>query len=137
MKIARQAGFTLVEIMIAVAVFAFGVLAIAAIQVWSMRGNASSQSITEAGNLASSQIERLMALDYTHADLDDSDNDANAGLDHTGGAADHQRTEGRYVISWNVAQDVPVNNNKMVNIILTWTEQGANKRFSVRAIRAR
>jgi prepilin-type N-terminal cleavage/methylation domain-containing protein len=137
MKTAGQAGFTLVEILIAVAVFAFGILAIATMQAWSIRGNASSQTITEAGNLASCQIERLMALDYMHADLNDSDNDGNAGLDHTGTAADHQRTEGRYVIFWNVAQDVPITNNKTLNIIIRWTERKANKTYSVRAIKAR
>jgi type IV pilus assembly protein PilV len=137
MKIARQGGFTLIEILIAAAVFAFGVLAIATIQVWSMRGNASSQTITEAGNLASSEIERLLALDYMNDALNDADHDGSAGLGHTGAAADHQRTQGRYVIFWNVAEDVPAPNDKTVNIVVTWTERGASKTLSVRAIKAR
>lgn len=137
MNIARQAGFTLVEIMIAMAVFAVGVLALATMQVSSIRGNASSESITEAGNLASAQIETLMALSYMDNALSDSNNDGSAGLARTGAAADHQQTQGRYVICWNVAQDVPATNNKTLNIIVTWNERGVGKTFSLRAVRAR
>ena len=44
----NQEGFTLIEILIAVTIFAIGMLAVGSMQVSGIRGNATAQGITGA-----------------------------------------------------------------------------------------
>ena len=111
----KEAGFTLMEILIAIAILAFGLLAVATMQAWSIKGNSQAIGITEGITLAQDKIEEFISLDYNHTDLSDTDNDGttqdtapddgvdddggNFGLDNTTGAgtaaADHTDSYGR------------------------------------------
>ena len=63
-------GFTLIEVMVALVIFSLGILGVAKMQINAIQGNAAALKITEKFSLASNCIERLMALPYTHSDLD-------------------------------------------------------------------
>lgn len=109
-------GFTLTEVMIALAVFTIGILAVNAMQTASIKGNSKARKITEAGNLATDRIENIISLDYNATALDDADGDgtdqdadldglddggSNFGLDHeTEDTADHHivSVDGNYEI---------------------------------------
>lgn len=67
---ATTGGFTLIEVMVAMVIFAFGILGVAKMQISAITGNAAALKISEKYSVASSQIERLMTLPYTHSDLD-------------------------------------------------------------------
>ena len=67
-------GFTLIEVLIALTIFSIGVLAVAAMQMTTIRGIASARRITEATSLAENQIENLIQLPYDHADLNPAKN---------------------------------------------------------------
>lgn len=71
----NQNGFTLIEVLIAVAVLTIGVLAMQAMQGMSVGDNAKSGAITAKSMLAAGQIEQIMALDYDNNLLDDDDGD--------------------------------------------------------------
>ena len=88
-------GFTLLEVVIALAVFSIGILAIASIQISSINGNASARMQTEATTLAVERLERLIALPYDHADLDENNNP-------------HLATSGVYTIIWRITDDDPI-----------------------------
>ena len=88
---AGQQGFTIIEVMIALVIFAIGVLGLAAMQIDFIQGNATARGFTEAANQASDKIEELAAVDYTDSDL----NLAAAGSPHT-------ETVGDYSLSWTV-----------------------------------
>jgi type IV pilus assembly protein PilV len=60
-------GFTFVELLIVIAIFSIGILAVASMQVTSINANASARMSGEATALAANQIETLMALDYNTA----------------------------------------------------------------------
>jgi len=62
-------GFTLIEILVTIAIFAIGVLAVASMQYWSVRNTASGNTMTIAANLARAQMETLKNLPLSHADL--------------------------------------------------------------------
>ena len=62
-------GFTLVEVLIAMFVLAFGILAVGSMQVTSIQQNARANRMTEAGILARDRLEKLMGLAYTDAGL--------------------------------------------------------------------
>ncbi len=152
----KEAGFTLMEILIAIAILAFGLLAVATMQAWSIKGNSQAIGITEGITVAQDKIEEFIGLDYNHIDLRDTDNDGttqdtapddgvdddggNFGLDNTTGAgtaaADHTDSYGRYNIYWNVAVDEPINNVKTIRVIVEWTDRLATKRATVDFMKA-
>ena len=55
----RQAGFTIIEIVIAMAILALGMLAVATLQLSTARNNTSGNVSTQANMLAMSQLEIL------------------------------------------------------------------------------
>lgn len=56
-----QAGFSLVELLVAVLILAVGLLGLAELQVSTMKANAQSDSITVANHLAQKVIEEISA----------------------------------------------------------------------------
>jgi type IV pilus assembly protein PilV len=105
-KRSRDKGFTLLEVIVAISILAFGLLAVASMQATAIRGNSFAIGTTEATTCAADQAEKLMALPYDDANLDDGD---------------HSATEGRYSIDWTVTDDTPTTDSKTINVIVTWT----------------
>lgn len=108
-KFKKNQGYTLVEVLIAMAIFALGFLSLATIQIKSIRQNASAQMYTEATTMAAESMERLISLPYDHLDLDQNANP-------------HSMTTGGYTIMWNVQADNPVTATKTIVLNVT----GAN-----------
>ena len=108
-------GFTLIEVLIVMAIFSIGILAFAAMQITSTKGNASARRITEATALAEKQIENLMLLTYDHADLDPTNNP-------------HVSAQDPYSVNWNVTEiDLDsngTNDSKEVNVTVSWRYAG-------------
>ena len=82
-------GFTLIEVLIAMAVFAVGLLALASLQIRSIQMNASARMQTEETNIAVDWLERLIALPYDDPLL-------------TPGVS-HQASSAPYRIVWDVS----------------------------------
>ena len=107
----KEQGFTLVEILIAITIFAIGILGIASMQAWGLRGNASAVRHTQAATFAADRIEKLMMVDY--ADL-----------------ANGSETQGDYTISWTVSLDNPINNTATITVNVQWNDHGTVKNFT-------
>ena len=141
MKKSNQKGFSLIEILIAITVFAIGILAVGKMQIAAIKGNSFANDITKATTLAQDRMEELISLSYDDTDsLDDNDTDDKAGLDDTDAAADHKDAnnpvDGRYNIFWNIAPDHPIDNTKEIRVIITWTDKGAEKKVSISSMKA-
>ena len=150
--ILKEEGYTLVEILIAIAILAFGLLAVATMQVTAIKTNATASGMSQGVTLAQAKVEELMNLPYGHTDLLDADGDGtdqdldndgvddsggNFGLNDTVGESDKvQGTNGRYKIYWNVAVGEPAVNSKRIRVIVTWTEKGRDKRIALDFIRS-
>jgi prepilin-type N-terminal cleavage/methylation domain-containing protein len=57
-------GFTLIEVLVATAIFAIGILALTSLQAVYIGGNSSARMQTEATTLAAQWLERLKILPY-------------------------------------------------------------------------
>jgi len=63
--IRRQAGFTLLELMVAIFILAVGLVSVAAMQTMSVRSNGFAMRYTTAVALAQEKIEDFMVMPYT------------------------------------------------------------------------
>lgn len=123
-----QSGFSIIEVMIGIAIFSIGILAVGGMQMSGIRGNTSARQYTEASTAGMDRIETLMTLPYNHPDLTDTDGDGGGAgdrglFDVTVASADHFENDpnGQYTIYWNVAQDDLIENSKTVSVIIIWS----------------
>jgi type IV pilus assembly protein PilV len=120
----NQEGFTLIEVLIAMAIFAVGILALAGLQVTYIGGNASAQMQTEATALGAQVIEHLKSLPFDAAELDSA---ANPHQPPAGGS-------GPYDVRWTVADNTPVNNAKTIAVTVTPINRVNGRRVNISTI---
>ena len=65
----NKKGFTLIEVLVGLVLLAIGLLAIAGMQLTSVRGNFFSSNMTQASILAQDRLETLRSLPYDDAAL--------------------------------------------------------------------
>ena len=105
----RAGGFTLIEMMVAMAVLSIGLLALFKLHFASTGANTVSRAVTESSIFASAKAEQLLALPYDHPDLsagahqpgmdqDGIDNNMNALVDESG-------ENGGATLRWDVVED--------------------------------
>jgi type IV pilus modification protein PilV len=99
-------GFTLIEVLIALAIFSIGILAIAGLQIKSINLNAAARMQSEATVAAVDCMERLMSLPYEHPDLDE-----NTGI--------QQSQVGPYTVFWQVQDEAPISWCKTISVWVT------------------
>jgi prepilin-type N-terminal cleavage/methylation domain-containing protein len=90
-------GFSLIEVLIAIAIFSIALFGISTMLISSTKSAAKARKITESSSLAADRIETLLATDYD---------------DLVSSPADIE--EGAYSISWVVTDDAPINNVKTI-----------------------
>jgi prepilin-type N-terminal cleavage/methylation domain-containing protein len=105
----HEQGFTLIEILIAVAVLAFGLLAVSSLQGGAIRGNLMALDRTEAVAWAQTQMESLMALPYANV--------------VSGGPT----VQDIYEINWTVFPDDPIPNCKRIIVTVSYKEKGIQR----------
>ena len=152
-RVKKETGYTLVEVLVALGILSFGLLAVATMQVTAIKTNARASTLSQGITLVQAKAEELMNLPYSDlvnldadgdgtnqdADYDGNDDDGgNFGLNDTvdgGGnviADDSQlNVNGRYNIYWNVAVNEPAANSTRIRVIVTWAERGKDKRISL------
>ncbi len=146
----HQPGFTIIEVLIALAIFAVGILAVGSMQISAINTNAGARNSTTLVTMAKDRVEELMALDYDDApelaagehsvaagsftqDTDGIDNDEDGQIDEDGEA-------GHVRIEWNVAvSDLTgdgVDDSKIVSVTVTRQVGGSQRRASLDFVKA-
>ena len=113
----KDEGFTLIEVIVAISIFAVGLLAVAAMQTSAIRVNASAGQITELSTWGVDRLEELMVLPYNDPWLEVAGNPP-SGTDSAGNT--HQvTTSNGYTVSWTIADNSPTQNTKLITITVT------------------
>jgi len=121
----REAGFTLIEVMVALTILATGLLAVGAAQLHAMRGGTSGRHSSDAAAFANSQIENFQRIDFSDADLVDT-----AGAWTSPAPGEEPSTviqtpqgdmvEMNYTMQWRIRDVDP--NLKQVDVRVNWDE---------------
>ena len=110
----RERGFTLLEVLIAISIFAVGVLAVATMQISATRGNRLGNELTQATTLAQQQIEALKGADFSSATLALGNyNDPDNPIVETSSGA------GLFNRSWVIAANTTF--SRLVTVTVSWT----------------
>jgi type IV pilus assembly protein PilV len=115
-------GFTLIEILIAVAIFSIGILAVAKLQLWNVKNNTTGNITTMATMLGRAQIEELKGNDVSDSELDIGHyEDPNNPIDADGNPG------GIFNRSWDVSDPLGGNSTRRIDVIVSWNRQGQNR----------
>ncbi|WP_321413292.1 prepilin-type N-terminal cleavage/methylation domain-containing protein [uncultured Desulfobacter sp.] len=107
-----QAGFTLLEVMIATSILAIGILGIIQMHISAIQGNETAWKFTESSGFAANEIEGLIRLPY------DDDDFVNGS-----------KQQGDYNVSWTVTNSDPIPNVKKITMTVGWTDKGTTKTY--------
>ena len=107
-SIGPNAGFTLVESMLTLAIMAVGLLALAGLQITALRGNALSRSMTTAVSIAEQRLEQLKNTPY-------SDIQAEAATQVTASNLHFTRQV--------TVTNGPLPKTKSVSVLVSWQDQ--------------
>ena len=115
--VSNNKGFSLVEVMIGMAIFVIGYLAVASMQIVAIKGDTSARKITEAATLAADRLETLIVMPYNNI------------------AAGGPLTEGAYTVSWQVNNNSPLPNTKTITVTVGW-QQGYQREFEATYVKS-
>jgi len=105
----NRKGFTLIEVLLGLIILAIGLLAIAGMQITSIKGNFFSSSVTQATIFAQGKLEDLKNLSYDHTDLSSGEHDEGTISDII------------FSMKYNVA-DLG-DSMKTITVIVTWMDR--------------
>lgn len=110
-------GFTVMEVLVAVTVFAIGIMATTAMQLTAIQTNATARMLSEASGVAAQQSELLRDRPYPHADL--------RQLDPGQPLPEHDW--GILKTSWQVRENFPEKDSKTVTVTVTGLDRGRER----------
>jgi len=119
----KQKGFTLIEVLFSLIIFAVGLLAIAGMQITSIKGNHFSSNVTQAAVLAQNKLEYLKNLSFEDPKLD-------------GGQPPEQINESGIVFVVEYGVVLMGNYMKKITATVQWTDQ-VNHSISLSTIRSK
>jgi len=125
----KEAAFTLIEVLIALAILSIGILGLAEMSYVVMKGNVISKQYTIASTLAQDKMEELRSRSYTDPLLTDVNTSNDSDLQSTSNV-DYQETNidekgnpgGRFTRIVNIADNTPSTGMKTIVVMVTWTD---------------
>lgn len=139
----RSAGFTLLEVLIALVIFSIGILGVASMQTSAISGNFQANRLSQAASWASDRIEILMARDYDDPLLNatvPAGTEAAAvpaALDNLGTARAPATSPDGFEVYWNVAENYPIENCKTIRVLVRRSDKGIMKTVAQNFVKMR
>ncbi|MDD2558582.1 MAG: type IV pilus modification protein PilV [Desulfuromonadaceae bacterium] len=132
-----EGGFTLVEVLIALVIFAVGVLGVAMMQLTAINGNSVANRVTQASVIASDQIEDMLSWNYGDQRLRESTNNTYTLKNGEKRTADGHRIAdgGNYELVWDVRENTPEIRSKTIDITVIWQHKGRLKTLTLPMIK--
>ncbi|MGD2186955.1 MAG: prepilin-type N-terminal cleavage/methylation domain-containing protein [Desulfobacterales bacterium] len=121
----QEKGFSLIELLIAMSVLAFGMLAAASMQYSTVRNNTQGNVSTQASMLAKAQLEMLKNQDIGSAVLAPGDYNDPTPIDGNGNPG------GIYNRSWRI--DPLGTSARRIRVTVQWTKFGSPRSVVVRS----
>jgi len=134
--LAGNRGFTIIEVLMAMAIFLIGFLAVGSMQISAVNGNKSARMRTSASVLAADIVEQLMRCPYESSSCslirpNYVENDPLAMGAHPGPSnndwfdddPDEAGPDRAYQVRWFVANG-PEPNSKEIDVIVRWQKLG-------------
>ena len=123
----RQAGFTLIEVVVAISILSVGLLAVASMQTAAINGNDKAYRITEGVTWAQDRLEYLLALPYDDAAL-------SLGTDKTDPMS--SSSPPNYTITYDVTGG-PIANTKRITVTATRQDRGVTRSRRLSSIKSK
>ena len=115
-------GFTLLEVLVAMALLSVGLLAVAALQSTAARSNDKAEQLNQALALGRTKIEEIVSMDYGVCNSSSLTNG----------------TDGNYLVNYTITPDNPVaNSTKQIDVIISWSGYGKNNSLMLSYIKAK
>jgi type IV pilus modification protein PilV len=121
---AKEAGFTLLEVIVAIAILTVGLLAVGAMQTSAVGGNLSAYRTSQAVTLAQDRMEQLLFKPYTDASL-------NLG---TGQADPSPPAPRNFTITYDV-ESVAGINAKLITVNVKVSEKRMTRTIKLRCVK--
>jgi len=119
MRRQRSAGFSLIEVMIAVTILGVGLLAVMGAQIHSLRGGKYGKHSAQAGVIANSQMEILKRTHWD--DLVPTPWTAIQNVDVMVENPNGMQVEQAYDVQWRITNVVP-NQTRAIDVRVRWDE---------------
>ena len=110
-RMRSSAGFTLIEVLVAISIFAFGMLGLAAGAISITRANKTAQFYTMGTTLAQEKLEQLKAT--TSANVNSCSTNCETAPTYLGVT---------FTRTWAVAQNQPQAGLKQITVTIQWTD---------------
>ena len=109
-------GFTLIETLIAMAIFSIGILALGSMQLWSVKNNTTGNITTQATLLAKAKIEDLKNTGDLTSLAGDTDSD------------------GIFTREWTVTNPLGGDKTRKIQVTVSWNRRGQNRSVELETI---
>lgn len=130
----RRGGVTLIELMVALTVLAFGLLTVAAAQIHALRGSTTGRHQTMAASIAQSQMEQLQRVSWNDPSLNPGGWTAPIVVNQVVEAPVNM-IEQTYALSWRVT-DLVVGQRRSIDVRVTWNDPNRpNRSYAVSSVR--
>jgi type IV pilus modification protein PilV len=113
----RNRGFSLIEVLIAMAIFSIGVLAVGSMQLSTTKNNTTGNITTQATMLARQKIEELKTLSRSELDT-----------------ADGNDTVGIYTRAWGTDTIAGSSTAYKLSVTVSWTRRGETRSVVLESI---
>jgi type IV pilus assembly protein PilV len=119
----KENGFSLIEVMISLVILAIGLLAIAALQITSVKGNLFSDNITQASIIGQDLLERLKDLPLNDPHLTDGPHTPDSSLNGSSISVRGISFSKTYTVGTDPG--IPAN-SRVITVTVTWMDTASH-----------